>query len=91
MFHEKSSQVFQNVFEFFSSLQPGGPSPARVENIPGWHAALMASFPRIVIPKTYDYLIPQWSESLDEKTFAQGNPNIIDGEIPAKEVIEFKI
>jgi len=51
----------------------------------------MASLARIVISKSIHEGVPNGREPSDEQGFAQGNPNIVDGEVATTEVLRIKI
>jgi hypothetical protein len=51
----------------------------------------MTALTRVVVTKSaYDF-IPQRTEHLDEKILAQRNPNVLNRQVSAEEILDFQI
>jgi hypothetical protein len=62
-----------------------------VEHVPRGQPALMSALSRVMIAKSVYDFVPQRAKHLNEKILAQGNPNILDRQVSAKEILDFQI
>jgi len=51
----------------------------------------MAALTRVVVTKSVYDFVPQGTEHLDQKILAQGNPNILNRQVSAKEILDLQI
>ena len=68
-----------------------GPNSPRMQHIPSRAHALVTTLPRIVVPKTVDQVVPDRRELRDHQGLAQGNPDIVNDEKAATEIINAEV
>src|SRR5262245_13311220 len=66
-------------------------SAAGMKHVPRRSLLLVTTAPRIVVTKAIEHPIPNRHELADHHGFPEGNPDVIDDQIPAREVGELQI
>jgi hypothetical protein len=89
---QKFSQLNLNLIRVFSMrLESIRPRSAGVKHIPRGTLLIISATARVVIAESIDKPVPKRREGFDQQGLAERNPNVIDHQVPAKEVFQIKI
>lgn len=76
-------------FRPFLALQR--PFASGMERIPAWAQSGITAFAGVVVAEAVDQVVPQWAELRDYQRLTKGDPNVIDHEVAAREILDAEI